>query len=278
MPEESVLGMSLAKWVEANVIDPLTEGRHSLLRETALELARKHPQQRPEGTVASQVAASLHLYPVALVALTALLHIRLHKIDMASLIKAPDELFLSEEEWVGKSLKEQRKNQLLEEADKEKVDDGDTMEVEEPEQTWVGVDASLVKDRVNGRLGTYDQEGPEELNEVLDYVANVIVKLDQKVRSGELHGMAKPIATADTQSTLKSEPEDTPNGQSETFPSSTPAPTTDTTSAEDPTIRNLRLNLLALAKRAPLDTIARLPKDLVPEHIRHFVPTLGSSG
>ena len=275
--------MSLAKWVESNVVDPLTEGRHSLLRETALELARQHPQQRPEGTVASQVAASLHLYPLALVALSALFHIQLHKIDMASLIKAPDELFLSEEEWVGKSLKEQKKNILPEEVDKEKVDDGDAMEVEEPEQTWVGVDASLVKDRVNGRLSTYDQEGPEELSEVLDYVANVIVQLDQKIRAGELYGTVKPTATADMQSedhpTLKSESEDPPNGTSETS-SSTPAttPTRATTPAEDPMMRNLRLNLLALAKRAPLDTIARLPKDLVPEHIRHFVPTLGSSG
>ena len=275
--------MSLGKWVESNVVDPLTEDRHSLLRETALELARPHPQQHPEGIVASQVAASLHLYPLALVALSALLHIQLHKIDMASLIKAPDELFLSEEEWVGKSLKEQKKNMLSEEVDKEKVDDGDAMEVEEPEQTWVGVDASLVKDRVNGRLNTYDQEGPEELSEVLDYVANVIVKLDQKIRTGELYGTVKPPATADLRSqdhpTLKSESEDAPNGISETS-SSTQAttPTRATTPVEDPMMRNLRLNLLALAKRAPLDTIARLPKDLVPEHIRHFVPTLGSSG
>jgi len=162
--------------------------------------------------------------------------------------------------------------------DKEKVADGDAMEVEEPEQTWVGVDASLVKDRVNGRLSTYDQEGPEELSEVLDYVANVILKLDQKIRAGELDGTVKPIATADMQlddlPAFKSETEDAPNGKSASPPSSTQA----MTPTEDPTIRNLRLNLLALAKRAPLDTIARLPKDLVPEHIRHFVPTLGSSG
>jgi bromodomain-containing protein 7/9 len=45
---------------------------------------------------------------------------------------------------------------------------------------------------------------------------------------------------------------------------------------ESAVMRNLRLNLLALVKRAPLDTIARLPLDLVPEHIRPFVPTLTS--
>jgi len=41
---------------------------------------------------------------------------------------------------------------------------------------------------------------------------------------------------------------------------------------ENPRLRDLRLNLLALAKRAPLDKIQRLPAELVPEHIRHYVP------
>jgi bromodomain-containing protein 7/9 len=74
------------------------------------------------------------------------------------------------------------------------------------------------------------------LSEVLDYVAGVIVELDKRTR---VNG----------------------NGVKE---------------SEDALTRNLRLNLLALAKRAPLDTIARLPMDLVPEHIRHFVPTLAT--
>lgn len=37
----------------------------------------------------------------------------------------------------------------------------------------------------------------------------------------------------------------------------------------------LRMNLIALAKRAPLDQIARMPPDLVPPHLRHVVPTIG---
>ncbi|KAJ7908859.1 hypothetical protein B0H13DRAFT_2495307 [Mycena leptocephala] len=48
----------------------------------------------------------------------------------------------------------------------------------------------------------------------------------------------------------------------------------DESTGESAVVRNLRLNLLALVKRAPLDTIARLPVDLVPEHIRQYVPTL----
>jgi bromodomain-containing protein 7/9 len=203
---------------------------------------------------------------------------------MASLIRDPDELFLSEEEWAGKGIKD-RSGKNLEKTDEGEADDSDAMEVEEPEQTWAGVDARLVKERVNGQVGVYEPEGPEELSEVLDYVANVIVKLDHKIRAAELNGTAAtPDVTLKDHSACKSETEDAQNGKSEPQPSST-KPTTSTTPttiaiapAEDPILRNLRLNLLALAKRAPLDTIARLPKDLVPEHIRHFVPTLSSSG
>jgi bromodomain-containing protein 7/9 len=37
----------------------------------------------------------------------------------------------------------------------------------------------------------------------------------------------------------------------------------------------LRMNLIALAKRAPLDQIARMPPELVPPHLRRVVPTIG---
>lgn len=43
---------------------------------------------------------------------------------------------------------------------------------------------------------------------------------------------------------------------------------------EDPVVKKLRLTLLALAKRAPLDKIAPLPAALVPAHIRKIVPTI----
>ncbi|KAI6127262.1 hypothetical protein F5141DRAFT_1086732 [Pisolithus sp. B1] len=42
---------------------------------------------------------------------------------------------------------------------------------------------------------------------------------------------------------------------------------------EEPLTKRIRLNLLALAKRAPLDKIAPLPAELVPESIRGMVPT-----
>jgi len=296
-PYNPVLGMPLSKWVEINVVDPLTDSRHSLLREAGVELFRQRDRKAsdspPEGKVASQVAASLHQYPSALAAMTALLQIRLHKIDMGSLIKTPNELFLSEEEWAGKSFKErrkERKNSTLESQPSSPSYPEDAMEVEEPEQTWAGVDASLVEDRANGRLSSYEQEGPEELNEVLDYVAKAIMELDQWNRaernastkpgskSGLTNGTSDVHKSPSNANTEVQKEDATANGVKEEPDTAEGSAAVPEASMEDPKIRNLRLNLLALAKRAPLDTIARLPKDLVPEHIRHFVPTLGSSG
>lgn len=85
--------------------------------------------------------------------------------------------------------------------------------------------------------------GPPEMNVVLDYVADAICHLQ-----AERDGLVKVEADVGM----------------------------DEGTGESAVVRNLRLNLLALVKRAPLDTIARLPVDLVPEHIRQFVPTLTS--
>jgi bromodomain-containing protein 7/9 len=229
----------LAQWVEREIVWPLTNGRHALLQQTAEQLSYLLSSNAPprnasinntsaSRTVAEQVYLSLCVYPAAMVALSALLQIKSHKIDMGALIKAPEELFHSEEEWAGKKFRDQKKHKNALKSESL----SDTMDIETP------TDA---KARIN------DVESPEELKEVLDYVADAIVNHDQALR--------KRMSSTVTHD----EPKVEEHG------------------GEDPTLRNIRLNLLALAKRAPLDTIARLPKDLVPEHIRRFVPTLGGS-
>ena len=45
---------------------------------------------------------------------------------------------------------------------------------------------------------------------------------------------------------------------------------------QEPAMHALRMNLLGLAKRAPLQTIAPLPAALVPEQLRGVVPLLPS--
>lgn len=290
------LGLPLAKWVEQTIIDPLTEGRHSLLRRTATELAQQAlmpgaAAMAEAGTIESRVAASLRTHPYALTALTALQHIRQHKIDMGALIRTPDELFLSEEEWIGKILKERRqqaKQKKLASAVTGASSNGtstgsevsspvvgeDAMEVEEPEPTWAAVDANIAEKSAGpASAPAYEQEGPEELSEVLEYVANKLVELDQRNRLQIALSSSPPLFAKD-QNAIKVEEQQ--RGTSKPLDTTSSSVNGDKGS-EDAAMRHLRLNLLALAKRAPLDTIARLPKDLVPEHIRNLVPTLGSS-
>ncbi|KAG6829934.1 hypothetical protein H0H87_009728 [Tephrocybe sp. NHM501043] len=272
----AALGTSVVSWVEREIVDRLTDGRHSLLRDTAIELARQTSTSQPPSAshrsddtsarpLFKHVKKSLQLYPSAAAALVILMQIQTHKIDMGSLIKSPEELFQSEEEWAGKEFRERRKasKNAAATAKVEETNGVIGSETEEPEKTWMDVDASTKN--LNGEDVDYELEGPEELREVMDYVAAVILEFDKKIKDGV------PVP-----------------------PSSKPAPSThingggsdsgikdegkyDEMDTEDAVLRNLRLNLLALAKRAPLDTIARLPKDLVPAHIRHFVPTLSGS-
>lgn len=247
-----------------NIVDPITEGRHSLLREAAIELNRQQIYERPtlsgdprQGTVATQVLASLHLYPTTLFSVSSLLRIRSHKIDMGSLLRAPHELFMNDEEWAGKGIRERRRRKLVR---VKQADDGavvslmcKTTEVEEPERSLASLDSDLRKGDVNGG-SDFELEPIEELNEVLDCIADLIVELDQKIRANVLEEGRSVNGSSNT------------NGEVDKDERSDHTP-------EDPALRSLRLNLLALAKRAPLDTIARLPKDLVPAHIRHIIPT-----
>lgn len=265
-------GLHLPEWVIENIVDPLTEGRHSLLRETAMELGRQlnHKMTTSEGdprqgTVASQVLASLQLYPDVLLSLSSLVHIRNQKIDMGSLLKAPHELLMSDEEWVGKGVKERRKRKLVKVKQEDEDNTGSplvhkTIEMEEPERSLASVDADFSKGNANGGAD-YELEPLEELDEVLGCVADIIVELDKKTRA--TNGAVKRHGVNGTASA-----DDGPKKDEKA----------DSVNTEDAALRNLRLNLLALAKRAPLDTISHLPKDLVPAHIRHFIPTLGFSG
>jgi bromodomain-containing protein 7/9 len=148
--------------------------------------------------------------------LSDLLRISNSQIDMASLIKRPDEIYESENEWVGR---EYVPNTAI-------VDD--VMNGEKKANAVVGL---------NGKI---EFDSPEVLKHVLDYTAEKIDVLNQRIRDA---GDVKMKRNGDE---------------------------------EDPAVRKLRLNLLALAKRAPLDKIALLPKELVPVHIRHFVPTIAS--
>ncbi|TFK51184.1 hypothetical protein OE88DRAFT_1658979 [Heliocybe sulcata] len=234
---KSGLGMPLARYVEKNVVDPITGRRHRLLSETVLGLS--NPKAPLSPTVTDQIARSLNVYPEATRSLSLLQSITSCPIDMASLIRIPNELFLAESEWVGANYREAKLKE--EEAEKEKK------LAEEPEKNAAEYLAFAIKSHREAEAanaGTAStapfSEGPEFYQYVIDSSNRLFEELEERRRA------TGSIAI---------------DGEGVT---------------EDPTVRRLRLSLLALAKRAPLDKIARLPPDLVPAHIRHVVPTLGS--
>ncbi|KAJ7722652.1 hypothetical protein DFH07DRAFT_1006475 [Mycena maculata] len=112
-------------------------------------------------------------------------------------------------------------------------------ELEQCEAEWEGKGLSL------------SQSGPAEMQAVLEHVAGVLSAL-QSERTVKTEGAGA----------VKVEVDDGERGGAG--------------EGESDVLRNLRLNLLGLVKRAPVDTIARLPVDLVPEHLRQLVPTLVS--
>lgn len=238
-PTYDALGMPLARYIEEQVIDPLTDGRHRLLRETSKRLYDAHAAIDP--STSEQVDRALHVLPQSARQLVELRKIQMHPLDMAALIHHADELFKADEEWAGKAYvdaqrRKREEEQMRVEAEHEHgLADGSN-------GTAMQYLAFAVKEHEQAQAvsAPLAAESAEMLRHALEFSADLITKLaNQRKVDAE----------------IKTEAEEGDG-------------------MEDPLLRKLRLNLLSLAKRAPLDKISRLPSDLVPEAIRHIVPTI----
>lgn len=244
-PDYTALGKPLAQWVDQTVVEPLTGGRHRLLREVALHL---HDPLAPiDPAVQKQVEYSLNVLPRATTQLEELHKMAREPIDMASLIRAPTELFLAEDVWAGAAFKAQRQ--------REREEARDRALAEEPGKNAAEYLAFAIESHKQAEAAVAPglTDDAEVLAHALQYSADVIAQ--RGARPDEDIEM-EPAAEAEEARDVPGDAE----GQAD----------------EDPVLRKLRLNLLALAKRAPLDQIAKLPTDLVPEYIRHVVPTTDS--
>jgi bromodomain-containing protein 7/9 len=288
--------MPLADYVRTRVIGPLTGGMHELLYQAGLSLSFGDPGPSIAASsqahtflkddVSDRVKITESIHP----ALSHLLGVLKQQIDMACLIRRPDEIYESEKAWVGGAGRAARLPGGQTHQERGGLDGDEKEEEDERGEVTLGHEADKLP-AVNGhpvgdklhaaeddptnaiaeplgsapdaitaedpRAVAEPNESQEVLQGVLDYVARAILEFDQRIRDGktldvkgggERHGSA-------FESNVKSEGEPT----AQDF--------------EDPMLKMIRLNLLALSKRAPLDKIARLPKELVPVHIRQFVPT-----
>lgn len=164
---------------------------------------------------------------------------------MAALLRKPDELFLVDNDWAGKTFAEEHKRKLLEErkrleAEKERaLADGSAHPMQ---YLAFAIQSHEEAQNIEGPQG----DTPAMLQYALDNSADLIL------------AMAKAAQTEKNSDGDMKVEDASASGEE----------------GEDPALKRLRLELLALAKRAPLDKISRLPADLVPEPIRHMVPTL----
>ncbi|KAI0367094.1 hypothetical protein BV20DRAFT_970968 [Pilatotrama ljubarskyi] len=300
-PTYGELGMPVAKWVEENIVNPLTDGRHALLCEAARILNELPPTPPPEpfsdttipvpsvalssDPVRHQIELSLRTYPAAARALQTLQAISRSQIDLPALIRAPDELFRAEDVWAGREYREKRRREMDEALARDPDKNAAAYlqwAIEEHREAEAGK-SSAAGSGIAAGLGSAGAssaavEDAGMLTYALEYAANEIAKLAR----GEHASAERPAETSpDGDVLMKTEDEETAAPKPEEPPAAVVAnngagESESEGADEDPVLKKLRLNLLALAKRAPLDQIMKLPPELVPAHLRHIVPTADS--
>jgi bromodomain-containing protein 7/9 len=224
-PNRNLDGLSLSEYVSQRVLDPLTEGRHSVLQETASQLVG-FQDRRTNQTSPETITQALSNHSKLAQSIEQLIALRAELIDMSALVKGPDEFFLSEQEWVGRrhphgAMMMAEEDPVISSASKQ----DDAMDVD----GLPSIPAEIPLDQVFPGTLKYNAS-------LIDHLITKRQFMDM-VKSEEGENLA----------------------------------------AEEKVMKHLRMNLLALAKRAPIDKVSKLPKELVPPHIRSHVPIIESS-
>ncbi|KAG8215648.1 hypothetical protein J3R82DRAFT_7519 [Butyriboletus roseoflavus] len=239
------LGVPLARYVEDNLVDTVTRGRHGWLRDVFLPAAAIAMDPACSSFCGDGTPSPFHVrlaaLPGAARAVALFKEWSEEPLDMAALIRMPEEL---------------AKEGVLECGP---GDGGEEAEIERALEWSVEVIEELGR-RVKNK--PVEHEGGDRNVRVKQEVVEDTRVVEEEE---EEEGDAMDVEDA------KSEPEgnDANPSRSQSQPKLEPNADTE----EDPLVRRLRMNLLALAKRAPLDRIAKLPVQLVPEDIRGIVPT-----
>ena len=226
------LGMPVARWVAEHMVNPLTLGNHATLRAVVEMLAHGNIQGRHDAHASHAIPRYLELANEDKSSILKQLHELealadpLALIDIAPLLRKPEELFLAENEWLGRRASDKNGNATI------SVAGADT-----GASAGLGLASSL--------SGQSRSAGADEKAGTVEFALNAAAEALRVIGQQQGQDMKK---------------EDGGSGDE----------------TEDAMTRRTRLTLIALAKRAPINRIARLPPELVPIHIRHIVPTLGS--
>ena len=188
----------LEDWVEDNVVDSITDGRHKLLQKIVRQVTTKsdEPLDPSASDISSDIRRSLEVYPQQGDLIAALSS----QIDIHNLVNRPLELSQAESEWSGAAFKQARREQ------KEALG---ALTVDNP---MSALSAPSSEDPPNDA----DRDDREVLDHALEYSRQRLLQLMQSesAKDGQPPGV------------------------------------------EDPYTRDLRMNLLALSKRVPLQLLS----------------------
>lgn len=197
-PDSEGESFPLEGWVEDNIVDSITEGRHRLVRKIARQVATSSDEtpNQSASDISEDIRHSLDVYPQQGDLIAALSS----QIDIQNLVNRPLELAQAELEWSGAAFKQARRQQ--------RVASG-TLTIDNPMSALVAPSSEVPQNDV-------DVDDREVLDHALEYSRQRLLQLMQS-------GLAK---------------------------------TTQTPGVEDPYTRDLRMNLLALSKRVPVQLLS----------------------
>ena len=235
------LGVPLARYVEDNLVDTVARGRHGWLRDVFLPVATVAGCSSlcGDGTT-SPFHVRLAALPGAARAVASFKEWSEELLDMAALIRLPEEL---------------AKEGVLEGGPGEGGEQG---EIERALAWSVAMIEELgMQVGKNTPVELEGGNGNVRVKQEVDEDARVVEEEEEDADAMDVDAKPEP------------EGNDADPNRSQTRPKLE----SDADAEEDALVKRLRMNLLALAKRAPLDRIAKLPIELVPEDIRGIVPT-----
>ncbi|KAI5998494.1 hypothetical protein F5J12DRAFT_317935 [Pisolithus orientalis] len=320
------LGVPVARYVETHLVDSVTRGRHSFLRDIfrqtegaapsisdvlGPESHVPQPKLEPElgptnSTLLSSPELPLHsnlahalafpqgsspalarilILPIA----SSILAMLRAPLDMAALLRSPDELArvsvleptdiengvgVGDDTGVTGSIKNTPKSTCGTIPDR-MVDVESDREGDGNRNLDVGLDTNMtVADsqplpQAQTPMHALDPVANEReaIGHALIWSAQALERLQHKRKRTEED--PDPVKKEEGSEVMLSSPMDVDSEP----PEEDAKDVSDNDALEEPLTKRIRLNLLALAKRAPLDKIAPLPAQFVPEGIRAMVPT-----
>lgn len=187
----------LESWVEKNIVDAITQGRHRLVQKIVHQLTTKseEPFDPSVSDISEDIRRSFNVYPQ----LGDLIAALSSRIDIQNLVNQPLELTQAEFEWSGAAFKQARR---------QKREASGTLTIDNPMATLVGPSKDASNDA--------DKDDQDVLDHALEYSRQRLLQLIQSdlTRNARQSGV------------------------------------------EDPFVRELRMNLLALSKRVPFQLLS----------------------